>query len=115
MLEEAYSQMTRLVAVVAATTPGSSAAQSQSRAVGLDVAETLAMVALLGLSRPRERALVGLMAGLLACQSVRLSAEISTRFVETNSCSIGALQTSRPRHSGQHCHTCSRHDETETS
>lgn len=57
--------MTGLAAVIAAT--GSSvAAQAQSRAVGLDVTKTLAVVALLGLSGARKRAAVGLVAGLLA-------------------------------------------------
>ena len=44
------------------------AAQAQSRAVSLDVAEALAVVALLRLGGARVRAAVGLVAGLLACR-----------------------------------------------
>ena len=57
--------MTGLAAIVAASA-GASAAQAQSRAVSLNVAKTLAVVALLGLSGARKRAAIGLMAGLLA-------------------------------------------------
>lgn len=53
--------MAGLAAVVASAT-GGSAAQAESRAVGLDMAQSLAVVALLGLSRARERAAVGLVA-----------------------------------------------------
>jgi hypothetical protein len=58
-------QVARLTTVVAATA-SASAAQAEGRAVGLDVAETLAVVALLGLSGTRKRATIGLVAGLLA-------------------------------------------------
>lgn len=57
--------MAGLAAVVAATAC-SVAAQTEGRAVSLDVAETLAVVALLGLGGARKRAAVGLVAGLLA-------------------------------------------------
>jgi hypothetical protein len=57
----------RLTAVVAATTAGTATAQAERWAVCLDVAETLAMVALLGLSASGERAPIGLVARLLAC------------------------------------------------
>lgn len=57
--------MTGLAAVVAASA-GTSAAQAQSRAISLDMAKTLAVVALLSLSGARQRAAVGLVAGLLA-------------------------------------------------
>ena len=57
--------MTRLAAVVAATGSGV-AGQAESRAVGLDVTKTLAVIALLGLSGARKRAAVRLVARLLA-------------------------------------------------
>lgn len=66
------SKMTGLAAVVAASA-GASAAQAKGRAVGLDVAKTLAVVALLGLSGAGQRAAVGLMAGLLAVVAQALS------------------------------------------
>lgn len=53
--------MAGLAAVIASSTSGG-AAQAESRAVGLDVAQSLAVVALLRLSRARERAAVGLVA-----------------------------------------------------
>jgi hypothetical protein len=58
--------VTGLAAAVAAAA-GASAAQAESRAVSLDVAKTLAVVALLGLGSTGQRAAVGLVAGLLAC------------------------------------------------
>lgn len=57
--------MAGLTAVVAATA-GGVASQTQGRAVGLDMAESLAVVALLGLGGARKRAAVGLVARLLA-------------------------------------------------
>ena len=51
------SQVARLAAVVA-TTAGSGTAQAQGRAVGLNVAEALAVVTLLSLGGARQRALV---------------------------------------------------------
>lgn len=59
------SQMARLAAVVAAAAGGGTG-QPQGRAVRLDVAEALAVVALLGIGRAGQGAAVGLMAGLLA-------------------------------------------------
>jgi hypothetical protein len=59
------SKMAWLAAVVAATA-GSGATQTKGRAVSLDMAKTLAVVALLGLSGTRQRAAVGLVAWLLA-------------------------------------------------
>ena len=53
--------MTGLATVVAAAA-SSGAAQTQSRAVSLNVAKTLAVVALLGLSGARKRAAVRLVA-----------------------------------------------------
>lgn len=67
------SQMARLTAVVAATTTGAATAQTKSRAVGLDMAETLAVVALLGLGGAWKGAPVGLMAWLLAVVAETLS------------------------------------------
>lgn len=54
-----YSKMTGLATVVA-TTAGTSTAQAEGRAVSLNVAETLAVVALLGLGSSGKRASVGL-------------------------------------------------------
>lgn len=62
---ETYGEMTRLAAVVATATCAGTA-QAESRAVGLDVAEALAVVALLRLGATRERAAIGFVAGLLA-------------------------------------------------
>ncbi|KAH8646758.1 hypothetical protein BX600DRAFT_155560 [Xylariales sp. PMI_506] len=64
-------QVARLAAVVA-TAAGSGTGQAEGRAVGLDVAKTLAVVALLSLGGTRERALVG----LVACSDKTLSANI---------------------------------------
>lgn len=58
-------QMAGQTTAVAASA-GASSAQAQSRAVSLDVAESLAVVALLGLSGARVRAAIRLVAGLLA-------------------------------------------------
>lgn len=54
--------MTGLAAVVAATVGGAGTGQAEGRAVSLDVAEALAVVALLGVGRTGQRALVGLVA-----------------------------------------------------
>lgn len=59
------SKVTGLTAVVAAAA-GGVAAQAKSRAIGLNVAKALAVVALLSLSGARKRAPVGLVSGLLA-------------------------------------------------
>ena len=58
--------MTGLAAAVAASA-GRVSGQAEGRAVGLNMAEALAVVALLSLSSARERAAVGLVARLLAC------------------------------------------------
>lgn len=58
---EAYRKVAGLSAIVASAA-GRGAAQSQRRAVSLNVPETLAVVALLGLRRARQRAAIGLMA-----------------------------------------------------
>lgn len=72
------SQVARLTAAVAATV-GTSAAQTKSRAVSLDMAEALAVVALLGLGSPGKRTAVGLVAGLLAvvAKTLRRGANLS--------------------------------------
>lgn len=57
----AYSKVAGLAAVIAATA-GTGTAQTEGRAVGLDVAKTLTVVALLGLSSARQRAAIGLVA-----------------------------------------------------
>lgn len=57
--------MAELAAVVAATARGV-AAQTERRAVSLDMAKALAVVALLGFGGARERAAVGFVARLLA-------------------------------------------------
>lgn len=66
------SQVAGLAAVVAAST-GSGAAQAQGRAVGLNVPEALAVIALFGLSGARQRALVRLVSWLLAVIAKALS------------------------------------------
>ena len=58
-------QVTGLAAIVAAPV-SSGSAQAESRAVGLDMTQPLAVIALLSLGGARERALVGLVTGLLA-------------------------------------------------
>lgn len=50
-----YNVVAELLAVVA-TTSGTSAADTESRAVSLDMSETLAVIALLGLGSAWERA-----------------------------------------------------------
>ena len=50
------------LATVVATTAGTGTRQAQGRAISLHMAETLAVVALLGLGSARQRALVGLVA-----------------------------------------------------
>lgn len=61
-----HSQVANAVAVVAPVGAGRTAAQAEGGALGLDVSETLAVVALLRLGRPRHRALIRLVVGLLA-------------------------------------------------
>ena len=61
MATRAYSKVTGLAAVIAAST-GASSTEPQSWAVSLDVAQTLAVVALLGLGGTGKRAAVGLVA-----------------------------------------------------
>ncbi|KAK2043224.1 hypothetical protein LZ31DRAFT_332738 [Colletotrichum somersetense] len=103
--------MAWLSAVVAAAARAS-AAQAQSRAVSLHMAEALAVIALLGLGSTGQRAAVGLVAGLLTCilsSVVRVMRASGKRIAY--SCSRDAQQRSKLRRSGQHCRTCSRRDE----
>lgn len=58
---EAYGKVTGLAAVVAAAA-GAGATQAEGRAVSLNVAKALAVVALLGLGGTGKRAAVGLVA-----------------------------------------------------
>ena len=60
-----YGKVTRLAARVAAAVGGTTA-DAEGRAVSLNVAEALAVVALLGLGGTGQGAAVGLVAGLLA-------------------------------------------------
>lgn len=64
-----YSQVAGLAAVVA-TPAGAGAAQAQRRAISLDVAKTLAVVALLSLGRARERAAIRLVAYIVGISIV---------------------------------------------
>jgi hypothetical protein len=57
------------VAVVAPVA-GTGTAQAKCRALGLDVTQALAVVALLALGGARHRALIGLVVRLLACSGV---------------------------------------------
>jgi hypothetical protein len=112
-----------------AASAGAGSAQAESRAVSLDVSESLAVVALLrcpsvsprflpahcepnmevwrGLSRTLGgagmRASVGLVAGLLAC-SGSACVQWSGRG-NADSCSRASPTTSTPRHSGRCCRT----------
>lgn len=73
--------MARLAAVVAAAAGGATA-EPQGRAVGLNMAKALAVVALLGLGRPGKRASVRLMAGLLAWgRNVSIETRIRLRVI----------------------------------
>ncbi|KAI0455828.1 hypothetical protein F5B21DRAFT_171676 [Xylaria acuta] len=84
-------EMTGLSAVVAATIAATGTAQTESRTIGLNMTQSLAVVALLSLRRSRKGALVGFMA-------------FSPK---GDLCSRGAQRRSKPRRSGQRCHTCS--------
>lgn len=103
-----YSKMAGLATVVA-TAAGTSTAQAEGRAVSLNVAETLAVVALLGLGGSGKRASVGLVA--LQTLDMYCVLDTSLTYRAACSCSRGAQQKSRPQRSGQHCHTCNKHVE----
>jgi ABC-type glutathione transport system ATPase component len=91
------SKVTGLATVVASAA-GAGAAQTKSRAVSLDVAETLAVVALLGLSGSGKRASVGLVAGLLAVVAETLSRRADLSVVANIATLVAS--TSRER---RHC------------
>lgn len=69
--------MTGLTAVVAPAASRATA-KAEGRAVSLHVAETLAVVALLGLGGSGKRAAVRLVSGLLACYQCCISIGAST-------------------------------------
>jgi hypothetical protein len=91
------SKVTGLATVVASTA-GTGAAQAESRAVSLDVAETLAVIALLGLSSSGKRASVGLVARLLAVVAETLSRRADLSVVANIATLVAS--TSRER---RHC------------
>jgi len=92
-------QMAGLSTAVAASA-GTSTAQAKGGAISLDVTETLAVVALLGLSGARMRAGVGLMTGLLAvvAQPLRGRAHLS---IVANVATLEASTTRQGRHPDQ--------------
>lgn len=100
------SQMAGLAAVVASAT-GGSAAQAESRAVGLDMAQSLAVVALLRLSRARERAAVGLVARLLAVVAKALSRGANLGVV-ANVATLVASTTRERRHCDNVFRSCEK-------
>ena len=67
-----HSQMAGLATVIA-TAAGASPAQAKSRAISLNMAEALAVIALLGLSGTGKRATVRLVTGLLALMMISIS------------------------------------------
>lgn len=90
------SKMTRLATVVAAAA-GGVAAQAKSRTVGLDVAEALAVIALLSLGGARKRAAIGFVAGLLAVVAKPLSRGADLGVV-ANVATFVASSTGKRRH-----------------
>ncbi|KAH7375388.1 hypothetical protein B0T11DRAFT_270257 [Plectosphaerella cucumerina] len=88
--------MAGLAAVVAAAA-GAGAAQAEGRAVSLDMAQTLAVVALLGLGGTGQRAAVGLVAGLLAVVAEALSGGADLGVV-TNVATLVAGTARKRRH-----------------
>ncbi|KAI0420719.1 hypothetical protein F5X98DRAFT_15770 [Xylaria grammica] len=105
-------KMARLPTVVAAAVSAGGATQAEGRAISLNMAQSLAVVALLSLRCSGEGALVGFMAfltreGWLVNAIVVKSQNGSRAYLAACSCSRGARRTSKPRRSDQHCHTCS--------
>jgi len=90
------SEMAGLATVVA-TSAGTSATQAKSRAVSLDVTKTLAVIALLGLRRARQRAAVGFVARLLAVVAEALSGGADLGIV-TNVATLVASTSRKRRH-----------------
>lgn len=95
------SKVTRLAAVVAAAA-GASTAQAESRAVSLDVAQTLAVVALLSLGGTGKRAAVGLVARLLAVVAKSLSRGADLSIV-ANIATLVASTSRKRRHFESMC------------
>jgi len=89
-------QVTDLAARVAAA-GGGTAADAQGRTVGLDVAQTLAMITLFRLGRARHGALVGLVARLLAVvtQPLRRGADLG---IVTDIATLVARAAGKRRH-----------------
>lgn len=110
---QTYSKMAGLAAVVAAAA-GGVAGEAQSRAVGLDVAKTLAVVALLGLGGARKRAAVGLVAGLLAvvAETLRGGADLG---VVADVATLVASTTRERRHGDLGTLVAEGHDRGKTS
>jgi hypothetical protein len=96
LFQSTHSQVTGLTAAVAAPA-GASSAQAQGGAIGLNMTKPLAMVALLGLSGARQRAAVGLVAGLLAVVAKTLSGRAHLSVV-ANIAALVARATGERRH-----------------
>lgn len=90
------SQVSGLATVIAAAA-GGSAAQAESRAVGLNMSKSLAVVALLRLSRTRKGAAVGLVAWLLAVVAETLGRGANLGIV-ANVATLVASTTRERRH-----------------
>jgi hypothetical protein len=90
------SKVAGLTTVIAAAT-GASAAQTEGRAVSLNVAKTLAVVALLGLGSTGKGAAVRLVAGLLAVVAEALSRRADLGVV-ANVATLVASTTREGRH-----------------
>jgi hypothetical protein len=102
------------LATVITSPAGAIAAKAQSRAVGLNVSKTLAVVALLSFGGARKGATIGLVARLLACVPSVRRVDIARLGGEASySCSRGARLKSKLQRSGQRCHTYSKPDERE--
>lgn len=128
-----YCEMASLTARVAVAGTTSASAQSQSWAVGLDVAEALTVVALLGCIHceyvhSRDccvQTYSQLSLGVGSCcshgllQAVNMNADTRSStcypYLAACSCSTGAHCWSKPRHSVQRCRTCSMLDAKETT
>jgi hypothetical protein len=101
------------LATVVAAAAGASATQAESGAVSLHVAESLAVVALLGLGGTGKRAAVGLVTwrNHRSGQSPWVVITwLGCTYQAACSCSRDAQQRSKPRRSGRRCRTCSMLD-----
>jgi hypothetical protein len=101
--------MANRIAVVAPVA-STSAAQAESRALSLNVAQALAVVALLRLGGAGHGALVRLVVWLLAWIHVSDRSE-ATGEEGSYSCSRAGGEMRKPRHGGQAHRTCSTPDE----